>query len=200
MFTGIVEGTARVSSIAAHPSKGSARTITLDLGRRAAGLGTGQSVAVDGVCLTVLRKAAGGRCTFDVIGQTARLTSLGSIKKGGLVNVERSIRANARIDGHFVLGHVDGMGRVAHVLKKNDESVISIDVPNRLARELATRGSIAINGVSMTVAQKRGRRITVCVIPHTLEITNLGSLSVGDRINIETDMLAKYVLGSKLPK
>ena len=200
MFTGIVEGTARVSSASARRSGGSALGITVDLGRRAAGLRAGQSVCIDGVCLTVTRRLAGGRCTFDIIGQTARLTSLGSLRRGDAVNVERSVGANERIEGHFVLGHVDGTGRVASVRRRPDESVISIDVPARMARELVTRGSVAINGVSMTVAKKRGRRINVHVIPHTLELTNLGLLAAGDAVNVETDVLAKYALGAKLPE
>lgn len=200
MFTGIVEGTGKVMSLTRDRSKGRAIRMTVDLGKKSAGLTEGQSVAMDGVCLTVTRRLAGGRCTFDVIGQTARLTSLGSIKKGDSLNIERSMRANARIEGHFVLGHVDGTAKIARIQKKKDESVFSIDVPATVAGELVTRGSVAINGVSMTVARKSGRTITVCVIPHTLQITNLGSLSVGDKVNVETDVLAKYAQRRKLPK
>lgn len=192
MFTGIIEGTAKVSSLTRDSSKGRAIRMTVDLGKKSTGLSTGQSVAIDGVCLTVTRRLAGGKCTFDVIGQTARLTSLGSIQKGDSLNIERSMKANSRIEGHFVLGHVDGTGKIKNIQKKEDESVISIDVPKNIADELVTRGSVAINGVSMTVAQKTKSTIRVCVIPHTLQITNLGSLSVGDTVNVETDILAKY--------
>ncbi len=200
MFTGIVEGTAKVSALARDSSKGRSLHMTIDLGKKSAGLSAGQSVAIDGVCLTVTRRLARGRCTFDVIGQTARLTSLGLLKKGDSLNIERSMKANARIEGHFVLGHVDGTGKVMRIQKKKDESVITINVPKKIADELVTRGSVAINGVSMTVAQKSKCAIRVCVIPHTLDITNLGALSAGDVVNVETDILAKYAHAPKLPK
>ena len=200
MFTGIVEGTARVASVSKGKGDGKALRMVVKLGRRASGLSTGQSVALDGVCLTVTSRLAGGKCAFDVIGQTARLTSLGRIKAGDSLNVERSMRAGARVEGHFVLGHVDGRGTLARIERRDDESILSIDVPARMARELPTRGSVAINGVSMTVAHRGRTRIRVHVIPHTLEITNLGSLEVGDAVNVETDVLAKYALARHLPK
>lgn len=199
MFTGIVEGTGRVASVKAG-GEGKALRLTVELGPRAAGLRAGQSVALDGACLTVTRRMAGGRCSFDVIGQTARLTSLGGARRGDRLNVERSMRAGARVEGHFVLGHVDGKGKVASVDRRGDETVLSIDVPARLARELPVRGSVAINGVSMTVAARRGTRVRVHVIPHTLRLTNLGSLAAGDAVNVETDVLAKYALARHLPK
>lgn len=199
MFTGIIEGTAKVSSLTKNRSQGRAIHMTVDLGKKSTGLATGQSVAIDGVCLTVTKKPVSGKCTFDVIGQTARLTSLGSVKKGDSLNIERSMKANSRIEGHFVLGHVDGTGKINRIQKKKDESVISITVPKSIAGQIARRGSVAVNGVSMTVAQKSANVIKVCVIPHTLQITNLGSLAVGDKVNIETDVLAKYAK-NKLPK
>ena len=200
MFTGIIERTVKISSLSCDNSNGRAIRMMLNLGRQAVGLRVGQSVAVDGVCLTVIRKLAGGKCEFDIIGQTAKLTSLGSLKKGDLLNIERSMKANSRIEGHFVLGHVDSTGKVTRIQKKQDESIITINVPTSVACELVTRGSIAVNGVSMTIAQKHKCNFSVCVIPHTLEITNLGSLSVGDLVNIETDVLAKYTYKRKLPK
>jgi len=200
MFTGIVEGTGRVASVTAGGGGGKALRLVVELGPRAAGLRAGQSVALDGACLTVTRRLPGGRCAFDVIGQTARLTTLGRARAGGRLNVERSMRAGARVEGHFVLGHVDGRGTVASVLRRGDETVISVDVPARLARELPVRGSVAINGVSMTVAARRATRIRVHAIPHTLRLTNLGRLAAGDAVNVETDVLAKYALARRLPK
>lgn len=200
MFTGIVEATGRVASVSAGKSDGRALRLVVELGPRAAGLRAGQSVALDGVCLTVTRRMAGGRCAFDVIGQTARLTSLGRARRGDRLNVERSMGAGARVEGHFVLGHVDGTATVASAERRGDETVISLDVPARLARELPVRGSVAINGVSMTVAARRGRRVRVHAIPHTLALTNLGSLAAGDAVNVETDVLAKYALSRSLPK
>lgn len=200
VFTGIVEGTGRVASVAAGRGGGRALRLTVELGPRAAGLRAGQSVALDGACLTVTRRMAGGRCAFDVIGQTARLTTLGRARRGDRLNVERSMRAGARVEGHFVLGHVDGTARVASAERRGEETVLALDVPARLARELPARASVAVNGVSMTVAARRGARVRVHVIPHTLRLTNLGALGAGDAVNVETDVLAKYTLARRLPK
>ena len=195
MFTGIVEGTGRVERIGPSPgpSRSSVR-ITLGLGRRAAaGLRKGQSVAVNGACLTVVGRSA-ARCDFEVIDETVRRTALGGLARGDTVNIERPLRANARLDGHFVLGHVDGVGRIAAMHSEPGQVRVVIRLPRRLARHVVEKGSIAVDGISLTVAAVRGATAEVCLIPHTVRVTNFASRRAGDAVNIETDILAKYAL------
>lgn len=196
MFTGIVEGTGRVARIA--PSGGSSRSstrMTVDLGSKArtAGLKKGQSVAVNGACLTVVARS-GTKCDFEMIDETMERTALGGLARGDRVNIERSLRANARLEGHFVLGHVDGVGRIASVRQEPGQVRIAVRLPRRLARHVVEKGSIAVDGVSLTVAAVRGTTAEVCLIPHTVRTTNFASRRAGDAVNIETDILAKYAL------
>lgn len=196
MFTGIVQGTGRVTRVSGS-GDGSSMGITVSLGRHARGLKKGQSVALDGVCLTAL-KISGGACSFEMIGETARLTTLGSLERGGTVNVERSMRAGDRIEGHFVMGHVDGTARITKMQRLPDEVRMSFRLPKTLTKYVAKKGSIALDGISLTVTGVRGSTATVSLIPHTLEVTGLGAKGPGDRLNVEVDALARYV--AKLPK
>lgn len=195
MFTGIVEGTARIARIA--PSGGSSRSsmrMTVDLGKKAAaGLKKGQSVAVNGACLTVVARS-GTKCDFEVIDETVERTALGGLSRGDRVNIERPLRAGARLDGHFVLGHIDGVGRIASVREEPGQVRVAIRLPRRLARHVVEKGSIAVDGVSLTVAGVRGTTAEVCLVPHTVKVTNFASRRAGDAVNIETDILAKYAL------
>lgn len=195
VFTGIVEGTGRIARIA--PSGGSSRSsvrMTVDLGKRgAAGLKKGQSVAVNGACLTVVARS-GTKCDFEMIDETMERTALGGLAGGDRVNIERSLRAGARLEGHFVLGHVDGVGRIASVRQEPGQVRVAVRLPRRLARHVVEKGSIAVDGVSLTVAAVRGTTVEVCLIPHTVKATNFASRSAGDAVNIETDILAKYAL------
>lgn len=195
MFTGIVEGTARIAGMA--PSGGSSRSsmrMTVDLGKKAAaGLKKGQSVAVNGACLTVVARS-GTKCDFEVIDETVERTALGGLSRGDRVNIERPLRAGARLDGHFVLGHIDGVGRIASVREEPGQVRVAIRLPRRLARHVVEKGSIAVDGVSLTVAGVRGTTAEVCLVPHTVKATNFAFRRAGDAVNIETDILAKYAL------
>ena len=168
-------------------------TVDLGTGARAAGLKKGQSVAVNGACLTVVARS-GTKCDFEMIDETMERTALGGLARGDRVNIERSLRANARLEGHFVLGHVDGVGRIASVRQEPGQVRVAVRLPRRLARHVVEKGSIAVDGVSLTVAAAKGTTAEVCLIPHTVRTTNFASRQAGDAVNIETDILAKYAL------
>lgn len=192
MFTGIVEGTARVRRVS--PSGGrSAKILVLEMGGAARGLKRGQSVSVNGACLTA-EKVSGGACTFQVIDETVSKTCMGSLREGDVVNVERSLRAGARLEGHFVLGHVDGTGTITRIEEAPGEVRVWIKLPPALAAQTVPKGSISVDGVSLTVASKSRSTIAVCLIPHTVDVTNFGSRREGDEVNVETDILGKYAL------
>ncbi|MDP2667429.1 MAG: riboflavin synthase [Nitrosopumilaceae archaeon] len=193
MFTGIVEGTGIIGKIEKNPKNRSAAKMTVDLGKQVAGLQIGQSVAINGVCLTVT-KISKNKCNFEMIEETTKKTSLGNLKTGSIVNIERSIKAGDRMEGHFVLGHIDGVGIIKKIEKKPKEIKIWFDIPKQLARYVVEKGSIAVDGISLTVVDAIKNRISVCLIPHTMQVTNFHTKIVGDKINIETDILGKYIL------
>ena len=194
VFTGIVERTGRVDRIG-RPRAGSRSSarMTVDLGASAAGLKKGQSVAVNGACLTVVGRS-GSRCDFEVIGETMERTALGGLARGDPVNIERPLRAGARLDGHFVQGHVDGVGTIAGMDEEPGQVRVRVRVPRRLVRHIVEKGSIAVDGISLTVAGVRGSTVEVCLIPHTVRVTNFAARRAGERVNIETDILAKYAV------
>ena len=152
----------------------------------------GDSVAVNGACLTVVG-TRGGLLRFDVLNETVERTNLGTLQAGHLVNLERPLRAEGRLDGHFVQGHVDATGCVRRWEKSGKDFVLEVSVPRRLMKFIVEKGSIAIDGISLTVAGLGRDRIRVWIIPHTCQITNLASRQVGDLVNLEVDILAKYV-------
>lgn len=193
MFTGIVEGTGTIEKIEKNPKNRSAINMTVDLDKQAKGLKIGQSVAVNGVCLTVT-KISKNKCNFEMIEETTKKTSLGNLKTGSTVNIERSIRAGDRMEGHFVLGHIDGVGTIKKIEKKPKEIKIWFDIQKQLARYVVKKGSIAVDGISLTVVDVMNNHISVCLIPHTMKVTNFNSKKIGDKINIETDILGKYIL------
>jgi len=193
MFTGIVEGTGIIGKIEKNPKNRSAAKMTVDLGKQVAGLQIGQSVAINGVCLTVT-KISKNKCNFEMIEETTKKTSLGNLKIGSIVNIERSIKAGDRMEGHFVLGHIDGVGIIKKIEKKPKEIKIWFDIPKPLVRYVVEKGSIAVDGISLTVVDAIKNRISVCLIPHTMKVTNFHTKIVGDKINIETDILGKYIL------
>ncbi|MDE1811062.1 MAG: riboflavin synthase, partial [Candidatus Micrarchaeota archaeon] len=156
----------------------------------------GDSLAVNGTCLTV-RKLANGNAEFEMIGETMKRTSLGSLKAGGRVNVERSLRSDGRIEGHFVLGHVDGVGQITGIRKMKNQVDIAIRIPSGLARYVVEKGSITVEGISLTVVGIKGSSLTISLIPHTMEITNMAYKRIGDKVNIEADILAKYIAKQK---
>jgi len=193
MFTGIVEGIGKVEKISKNTKNRSAIQMTVNLGKYAKGLKIGQSVALNGVCLTAT-KLLKSSCIFEMIEETTKKTDLGNLKVGGIVNIERSLKAGDRLEGHFVLGHVDGVGTIKKILKKSKEVQIWFEVPKKLSKYVVKKGSIAIDGISFTVVDIKNTLASVSVIPHTIEVTNLGTKKVGDKLNIETDILGKYIL------
>ena len=193
MFTGIVEGIGTVNKILKITKNRSAIEMTIDLGKQVKGLKIGQSVALNGVCLTATNISK-SKCIFEMIEETTKKTDLGNLKVGGVVNIERSLKVGDRLEGHFVLGHVDGVAIIKKILKKPKEVQVYFEVPKNLAKYIVKKGSIAIDGISLTVVDIKKTLAYVSLIPHTIEITNFHTKKVGDKVNIETDILGKYIL------
>jgi riboflavin synthase len=194
LFSGIVEGMGvirRVGAVGAARAGGHVR-LSIDLGTLAVDLDLGSSVAINGVCLTLAAKA-GSVGEFDVIPETLRCTNLGTLAAGCRVNLERSLRAGARVDGHFVQGHVDGTGIVERV-DRGAEVRLWVRAESELSPYLVRKGSVAIDGVSLTIAETRAASFAVALIPTTLERTVLSERRVADRVNLETDVLARIVV------
>jgi riboflavin synthase len=190
VFAGIIERVCKVASV--RPAREAVR-LEVELSDLLDGLELGASVAINGVCLTLAerRGSVGG---FDAVPETWRLTSLSALKPGDAVNVERSLRVGDRLDGHFVQGHVDGVGRVERIDKDGGEHKLWISVDAELMRYIVRKGSIALDGTSLTVVDVAENRFSVALIPTTLERTVLGRRRVGDAINIETDILARLIV------
>jgi riboflavin synthase len=189
MFTGIVETLGEVAEVKPTPSGFRLRLAT-DL---SAELKPGDSVAVNGVCLTVVSADADG-VHMDVSPETIRVSALGSLKRGMSVNLERPLRADGRIDGHFVQGHVDATGSIEELRADGDSWWVTVKFPPSVAPQIVRKGSIAVDGISLTVAGVDDRRFDVQVIPYTWEHTNVKFAKVNDLVNLECDMLGKYVL------
>jgi riboflavin synthase len=193
LFTGIVEGIGKVKKITKATKNRSAIQMIVDLGKHGKGLKIGQSVALNGVCLTVTKLSKAG-ITFEMIDETTKKTDLGNLKVGGIVNIERSLKAGDRLEGHFVLGHVDGVGIIKKIEKKPKEVQVWFEVPKSLSKYVVKKGSIAMDGISLTVVDVKKNLASVCLIPHTIEVTNFKTKDIGDKVNIETDILGKYIL------
>lgn len=191
MFTGIIQGLGRVEKISIVKGNGKAAHMTIDLGRLAKGLKVGDSVSINGACLTAVRIKNGG-ASFEMIGETMKKTVLGSLKLGDRVNVERSLRVGDTIDGHFVLGHVDGIGTITKKIKQKNQTKLWIKMDTELLMYVVSKGSIAIDGISLTVVDVLKDRISIALIPHTLVMTTLGIKDVGEKVNLEIDLLGKY--------
>ena len=189
MFTGIVECVGEVASL--RPLGDAARLVVRAPGI-APELRVGESVAVNGACLTVT-EAAGETFAFDAVRETLDRTALGELVPGSAVNLERALRADGRLDGHLVQGHVDATGRVRELARDGRDVRLAIDCPAELAAQLVPKGSVAIDGVSLTVVHVEAAGFDVALIPHTLEVTTLGRLEPGHRVNLEADVLGKYV-------
>ena len=189
MFTGLVESVGEVVDL--RPIEGGfSLTVQADM---AGELHPGESVAVNGVCLTVMPHDR--RSFVSQIGpETAKVTTLGGLKAGTLVNLERAIRADARLGGHFVLGHVDGPGTITAIRPEADFSWVTVSYPGRLAPLLIHRGSVAVDGISLTIAALAPAAFDVQIVPFTWGHTNLRAARVGDRVNLECDVLGKYVV------
>jgi len=189
MFTGIVEATGQVL---AFTRRARGWRLRLAAAPVAAGTAVGDSIAVNGCCLTVAARA-GGRLEFDVLEQTRRLTNFSALRPGAGVNLERSLRADGRIGGHFVTGHVDGLGKIIRWEKSGTDHVLEIAALPAVLRYVVKKGSIAVDGISLTVAGVGRRSFRIWIIPHTFAVTALSERSVGDAVNLEADLLGKYV-------
>ena len=193
MFTGIIVGTGKVTKIERKTKNRSAIQMTVDLGKYASGLKIGQSVAVNGVCLSAT-KISKNECIFEMIDETTKKTDLGNVKAGSTVNVERSLKVGDRLEGHFVLGHIDGVATITKIEKKPKEVKIWFKIPKKLTKYVVKKGSIALDGISLTLVDVKKDIASVCLIPHTINVTNFKSKKIGDKLNIETDVLGKYIL------
>ena len=189
MFTGIVEETGRVKKIA--PSEKSIR-LTIAAKLAAKGARIGDSLAVNGCCLTIVKIGRGGILEFDLLRETWERTNFRELAEGAAVNLERSLEVGGRFHGHFVTGHVDGVGVVKTFEKRGADWLLEIEPPGELMRYLVLKGAIAVDGISLTVAEVSQRIFRIWIIPHTFEVTALRERRVGALVNIEADMLAKY--------
>jgi riboflavin synthase len=189
MFTGLVEAVGRIARVDAAPS-GTRLTVETTLAPQ---LRSGDSIATSGVCLTVTATDA-GHFSVDVSPETLRVTSLRSARPGRLVNLERPVRADSRLGGHFVLGHVDDVGRVSALRPDGEAYWLDIDFPAALAPLVVSKGSIAVDGVSLTVASLGLDRFGVQIVPYTWDHTTLNQVRPGDHLNLEVDVLGKYVM------
>lgn len=188
MFTGLIEACGIVRSVEPHGDQ-ARLSIALPF---SAELALGESVAINGCCLTVVAIDPAG-AEFDVLTQTLQVTSLGDLQEGSKVNLERAIRAGDRFGGHFVQGHVDTTGEILALEPSGQDHKLEIKLPEEIAHLSIDKGSIAIDGISLTIADLEGAIARMWIIPHTFEQTNLCSRAVGDRVNLEADLLAKHV-------
>ena len=189
MFTGLIETTGAIVSI---ERKGAANLIGIKPESAEFTALPGASVAVDGVCLTV-EAIKGPVLYFTAVKETLDRTTLGHARPGGKVNLERPLKADGRFDGHLVLGHVDGVGTITAVRSDSGDRRCIVKVPEIVIRFMAEKGSVAIDGMSLTIAEVRGAEITIALVPRTLEATTMGQKRPGDRVNIECDVIARYV-------
>jgi riboflavin synthase len=197
MFTGLIEAVGVVrGATGAAP-----RRLTVASAVPVEEVSIGDSVAIDGACLTVVEKGA-GTLSFEAATETLARTTVGDLTVGDRVHLERSLPMGGRLDGHLVMGHVDGIGRVTALDHRGSALYLGVDAPGEVVRLTAPRGSIAIAGCSLTVTAVRDATLSVALIPHTLAATRFGELRIGDRVNLEADLLARYVdrlLGARQP-
>jgi riboflavin synthase len=188
MFTGLVQCLATVRTLHAEPP---GKRLVIACPQLAADAAVGDSIAINGCCLTVVAKAEGG-LGFEAGPETLACTNLGELTEGAAVNLEPSLRVGDRLGGHFVTGHVEGVGTLAARQDERAWSTFWFRFPPALARFMVSKGSIAVDGVSLTLVDVEADRFSVALIPHTLQATTLGQLPLGGRVNLETDLLAKY--------
>ena len=197
VFTGLIEGLGEVKSI---NRRGGLFRLKVDLGHLASGVSPGESINIDGACLTALQRRE-NLVLFEIVEETARRTTLAGLKPGDKVNLERALKLSDRLGGHIVLGHIDGVGRVLSKKPQAAQTLMTISVPEELSRYIIPKGSVAVDGVSLTVVTAGTRRFSVALIPYTLTNTTLGTKGVGDKVNIEVDVLGKWIeklLGSRV--
>ena len=189
MFTGIIEGLGTVSAIA---SSGPGKRLAVDSDFQLDQTGIGDSISVSGACLTVVKLDA-NRFEVDVSPETFAKTTFGNVKMGDRVNLERALRLSDRIDGHLVSGHTDGLGTLQHREQVGNAIQVTIGASAAITRYIIAKGSIAVDGISLTVNSSGDNEFAVSIIPHTAKITTIGIKRIGDPVNIETDMIGKYV-------
>ena len=189
MFTGIIRELGRVAAL---DGDGGSLRLTVEAPATAALTAEGDSVALDGVCLTAVA-VADGHISFDAVPETLQRTTLARLTDGDHVNVEPALRAGDPLGGHYVQGHVDAVGRVRSVEDEGDGARVWVDSPAAVLAYCVEKGSVTVDGVSLTVASLDGEGFAVALVPHTLEVTTLGALQPGDAVNLEADVLAKYV-------
>jgi len=190
MFTGLIE---TIGAVRACRATSAGRRIEIDLGPAAEGVHLGDSINVSGCCQTVAQ-LHGAVAAFDAVPETLRLTTLGELRSGGRVNLERSLAVGSPLGGHFVTGHVDGTARLAERRRQQGERLWVFAADRKLLGQMVPKGSVAVDGVSLTLVDVGESTFSVALIPTTLERTTLGGLEVGARANVETDILGKYVL------
>ncbi|MBI5233168.1 MAG: riboflavin synthase [Deltaproteobacteria bacterium] len=192
MFTGIVEAIGKVKSFEKQRLSG---RITVEVGLNLGDLGIGASIAVDGVCLTIIGFSGADKSAFsaDISKETLRLTTLGSFKSGSSVNIERPLTLSKPLSGHLVTGHIDGVGVISRRHETSHGTGLKISIERPLLKWFVKKGSVAIDGISLTVADLDDEDFTVILVPHTLKVTTLGAKKEGSRVNIETDIIGKYV-------
>ena len=193
MFTGIIEGLGNIVRFDKKTTNRSAAKMKIKLGKIAKGLKIGDSVAINGVCLTAVNISK-DVAEFEMVGETIKKTNLGSLKSGNKVNIERSLKVGERLEGHFVLGHVDGVGIISKMEKQPNQIKIWTKITKELSKYIIKKGSVTVDGISLTVVDVLQDQFSVSIIPHTMKITNLSYKKVGDKVNIETDILGKYIL------
>jgi riboflavin synthase len=191
MFTGIIEGTGAVAALAAA-ADGSGARLEVEAPWLAGRLALGESVAVNGCCVTVARATAAGFAA-DLVAETLRRTALGGLAAGDLVNLERPMALGGRLGGHLVQGHVDGVAKVLDRTRVGEGEEVRVELPARLERYVVEKGSVAVDGVSLTVAGVGPGWFAVALVPHTLKVTTLGRRRPGDPVQLEVDVVAKYV-------
>lgn len=189
MFTGLVESLATVREL--RPDGPGVRLAVTDAAT-AARSRVGDSIAVNGCCLTIV-EVTGSDMSFEAGAETLSRTNLGRLKAGSAVNLEASLRLGDSLGGHLVAGHIDAVGRLVRRSDEAQWSTMWFEVPRELTRQLASKGSVAVDGVSLTLVDVTDHSFSVALIPHTLSVTTLGKLQLGDEVNVETDLLAKYV-------
>lgn len=189
MFTGLVEALGRVIEVQSRPP---GMRLVVDAGEVASDAVLGDSISVNGCCLTVV-EIDGNKLAFDAGDETLKRTNLGRLGEADVVNLERSLQVGDRLGGHYVTGHIDGLGSLQQRNDDGEWSTCWFQVPPALTRQMASKGSVAIDGISLTLVDVEDDRFSVMLIPHTLAATTLGVRKVGDPVNIETDVLAKYV-------
>ena len=189
MFTGLIEDVGRVASLVLNKQSA---VLTVESSLALRGIPLGASIAVNGACLTVVQKGK-GTVAFDVSPETLERTSLATVEPGTLLNLERSMRLEDRLGGHLVTGHIDGVGSVHSVEKKGDFTFFSFRLAQRLGSLLVSKGSVAVDGISLTVNRCSARGFSVAIVPFTMQNTNLRGRRVGDKVNVETDLIGKYV-------